>query len=48
MSIEYNVDPENTAQIKEILEKQLLIKKNLSSLMSRWKGLLLSSMMICI
>lgn len=27
MSIEYNVGPENIAQIKEILEKQLLIKK---------------------
>lgn len=32
MSVEYNVDPDNIAQIKEILEKQLLIKKELIKL----------------
>lgn len=32
MSVEYNVDPDNIAQIKEILEKQLLIKEELTKL----------------
>lgn len=32
MSVEYNIDPDNIAQIKEILEKQLLIKKELIKL----------------
>lgn len=32
MSIEYKVDPDNIAQIKKILEKQLLIKEELAKL----------------